>query len=413
MRWARTLPKPTAQVSLIRFWYDQGVLGVLSVVAGIANYFFSVALAHELGPRRFGAVATLLNIVAILLIPLPAAALLYTRIGRRPGARAEASLLWLLGLALFAVPLVLGSDIRALFRLRTLDIGAFAGAVVPSFAYAANLGALQRSRRYLAVGLLGAATSFLNLFAVLVALSLFGAELWVLGLALSLVSWLVWLASRFLSRELPAGEPTPTSKVLFGTAAAGALATLYSLSDSLVARHVLPPVAAGYYIGVSTIGSALSYFATPFGTVMLTAALEEPEATPSFLKRALLLFGVTSGLGELLLLAATRPLIRAVLGEAFLPASPYLAPYGLAMIALGLVDILLLYSVASGRWPPLTLAALGYGVWLLSLTTARSLSDLTFRTLWAFAATGAAMALSLAVSGRSRGEAAAVRQRRT
>jgi O-antigen/teichoic acid export membrane protein len=396
MREASTpFPEIRRSATLARFWHDQGVFGLLTVVAGVANYFFSVALAHDLGPRRFGLVATLLNVVAVLLIPLPVAALVYTRIGRREESRLEPLLLWGLGLVLFAVPLLLHRELDALFGLSLPEIAAFTVAVVPSFAYAANLGALQRSRRYLAVGALGAATAFLNLAAVLVGLTAFGAAAGTLGILLSLVAWIVWGTSRLLSGRLPPGEPTPASRVLLGTAFAGALYTLYSLTDSLVARHALSASAAGRYIGISTIGSALSYFSGPFGTVMLTAALEEPEAARSFLRRSLVLYAVTSCGGELLFLVATRPLVTAVLGRAFLAASRLLPPYGLAMVALGLVNILLLFAVAEGLWPLLALAAAGYAAWLTALLSAHTLWALTDRTLAVLGATALAMVLGL------------------
>jgi hypothetical protein len=387
--------------SLARFWQDTTLFGVASVVAGIANYFFSVLAAHGLGPARFGTLVTFLNVLSVLLIPQPVATLVYTRVGRRPGAWREALLLWAVGAALFVGTLAATPMLTATLRVAARLIPLYALAVVPSFALAANLGALQRARTYARVGLVYAATSLLNLAAVSIALVL-RLPLAGFGLLLSLAAWVVWALSRLLAARIPPGEPTPTSGLLAGTASAGTLFTLFSLTDSLIARHTLPLRAAGLYIGLSTVGSSLTFFSGTFGTVMLTAILEDPLGSARYLLRAVALFLLTALVGEALFLAAGPLVLTVVLGPAFLAVRPYLPLYGLAMIALGLLNVLLLFTVALRRWLGVGVAAAGYLVWVLALLAERSIAGFTAAT--AVTMTLTVLATTAAVLWRRCGE---------
>lgn len=386
--------RPTA--SLRRFWYDAGLFGATSLAAGVANYFFSVLLAHGLGPRRFGALATLLNLVSLLLLPVPIAQLVYTRIGQRVGARLEPLLLWGCGLLIWLLAVALAPALETAFAIPTLAVITFASAVIPAFAYAANVGILQRARNYARVGLLNAGTAFLNLLALLLALGL-GVTLTGFGLLLALVSWATWYASKVLSRPLQREDLPPPPATWAGTVLAGTLYTLFSLTDGLLARHLLAPTDAGRYIGLSMVGGSLLFFSGVFGTVLLTAVLGEERTARPLLLRAVLLYLATAALGEGLFLAVPGFVVELVLGPSFLPVAPLLPRYGGAMVAEGVLNVLLYFVVGVGAWPILAVPTAGYALWLFLLFRSRSIAGFTAVTLWSLLATCLATAGLLAL----------------
>jgi hypothetical protein len=59
------------------------VFGGATLASGFFNYLYHVVLAHVLGPKNYGNLATFLNVTSFMLIPASVVMLLYTRIGRR------------------------------------------------------------------------------------------------------------------------------------------------------------------------------------------------------------------------------------------------------------------------------------------------------------------------------------------
>ncbi|MCY0886441.1 MAG: capsular biosynthesis protein, partial [Firmicutes bacterium] len=382
------------------------LLGAASLVSGLFNYLYHVVLAHVLGPRSYGDLATLLNLTSILLIPLPVVTLVFTRLGRRPAPQQQraARRLWLAGVALWLGAVAAGGLLGRTFNLPPGLVPVFTLEVVPSLPLAANLGLWQHARRYLRVGLLDV---MLNAFRVVAAgvAGLSRSPLLLVGILEALAAWATWWASRGTSR-LPVRRRPASWRLVAGTATAGTVNALFALSDGLVAKARLPAVAAGRYTGLATIGHTVPFLSGSVATVMLTAILARPDRHGRYLGVTLAVYALLALGAEGLFAGAGAWLIRTVLGAGFLPLAPLLPPYGWGMMAQGFLNILMLYAVARRNWLPVLTAAAGWAAWTAWLTRAGSPAGFVSVTLATMLPALALSALVVGLTYRKGGPAA-------
>ncbi|HBQ96008.1 MAG TPA: capsular biosynthesis protein, partial [Sulfobacillus sp.] len=100
------------------FWEDNLIFGLATLLAGVFNYLYHVVLAHVLGPRQYGDLATFLNVTSFLVIPASVVTLIYTRVGkyRRQNAYAQSVVLWAGGIGLWLSVWLLGKSLSRLFH---------------------------------------------------------------------------------------------------------------------------------------------------------------------------------------------------------------------------------------------------------------------------------------------------------
>lgn len=372
-----------------RFWADNGALGLATLVAGLFNTLYSLILAHALGPKNYGWVAALNNLVGLFLLPLPIVGLAAIRMGRQAGQR---WLIWAvmgLGAVLFAAALVLSHALGRALRLPPSLVVLFAASVIFTFGYALYVGFLERARHYRLVGLLLVVSSGSAVAAVALAVTVGRRHpiAWLGALQFLSVLLLFWLARRY-GEALPDVPPSPLSRAVMATTlGVGTLQSLWGLADSLWAKANLGQVAAGLYTGLSTIGQALPFVVASLATVMLTAVLDEPEHRHIYLMRTLVTAGLMIVVYLGLLTVVPDAIVRLALGRRFLPLVPWIQRYSAAMAALALVSVLTTYGVAVGAYRAMIAAALGTAVWIVSLAGAASMGSLVNRTLWAMAMT--------------------------
>jgi O-antigen/teichoic acid export membrane protein len=350
-----------------------------SLIAGLFNYLYHVVLAHMLGPDRYGDLATFLDVTALLVLPGPVITLLYTRLGRRDRATApkESWLLWLAGIGLWIV-LMLGSNALARsLRVSALLLVVFTLEVVPSLALAANIGILQRGRRYLWVGFLTVLIAAFRVVAAIVAAVFHVYPMLLVGLLEGLAAFVAFLVSRSWARKAPWVGEASKAGVISGTAVVGVMNVLLAISDGLLAKHVLNPVAAGQYMGMATIGHTVQFLSGSFGTVMLTSIIAAPGRRLRFLGLTVGVYASLAGAAEALFFVRGVWVVSAVLGRHFIPIVTWLSYYGWGMIALGLINIAMLYSVALKRWEAIGTTAVGLFVWLWRLAVSHSIGGLT------------------------------------
>lgn len=363
------------------FWQDNAIYGLASFLAGVFNYLYHVVLAHVLGPAQYGELATLLNVTWLWLLPAPVVTLVYTRVGRPPKAqrRWHAVALWGGGLMLWGLVWAVGEPLFHLFRIPAGLFLLFTLEVIPSLALAANQGILQRARSFVWVGVIIVLN---NGFRVLAAAGAawVGLRLPGLGALEGVAAGAAWLLSAWAVRELDhPGESSRTTTVL-GTAVVGTITALWSLGDGLLAKHALTPHAAGLYNGLATLGHAVQFVAGSLGVVMMTNILAHPEARRRLFLTTLALYAAVAACFQAAWGYAGASLVRLILGGRFLAIVPVLLYYGWGMVALGLLNLLLLYAVAVKRWEGLVPAGLGMGCWVWGLWHAPRLGDFVFWT---------------------------------
>lgn len=345
-------------------------------MAGLFNYLYHVVLAHVLGPGDYGDLTTFLNVTAFLVLPGPVITLLYTRLGRREGVqgRRETKWLWTGGIAIWLLLILLSNPLGRMLYVSPVLLMVFTLEVVPSLALAANIGILQRVRWYVWVGLLTVLITGFRVVAAAIAVLLHVYPLFMVGLLEGLAAFVAFFVSRRWAHAAPlVGEPSKAD-VIWGTAVVGIINVFLAISDGLLAKHSLGPVTAGRFNGLATIGHTVQFISGSFGTVMLTSVIADPSKRHKFLGTTTAVYGLLAGGAELTFLFRGRWVVMAVLGRHFLPVVPWLPYYGWGMIALGLINIAMLYSVALKRWEAIVTSGLGLIVWIWRLTASHSIA---------------------------------------
>ncbi len=390
------------------FWKDNVIFGAASLIAGVFNYLYHVVLAHVLGPGQYGDLTTFLNVTSFLVLPGPVITLLYTRLGRRTGGAGRRESLWLWGggvgiwlaLMLFSRPLG-----RALHVSPILMV-VFTLEVVPSLALAANFGILQRVRWYLWVGLLTVLITGFRVIAAAIAAFLHFFPLFSVGLLESVAAFVAFMASRGLAARAPlVGEPSKAD-VISGTAVVGVINVFLAISDGLMAKHSLGPIAAGRFNGLATIGHTVQFISGSFGTVMLTSAIADPEKRLRFLGTTTAVYGGIALAAQAVFITRGRWVVLTVLGLHFIPVVAWLPYYGWGMIALGLINIAMLYSVALKRWEAIVTTGIGLVYWIWRLARSHSVGGFvraTTNTMMAVLLATVVMMVALEVWSRRRG----------
>ena len=345
-------------------------------MAGFFNYLYHVVLAHVLGPGDYGDLTTFLNVTAFLVLPGPVITLLYTRLGRRDRAQGtrEARWLWAGGIAIWLLLILIAQPLGRMLHVSAVLLTVFTLEVVPSLALAANIGILQRVRWYVWVGLLTVLITGFRVIAAGTAALLHVYPLFMVGLLEGAAAFVAFLVSRRWAQRAPlVGEPSKAD-VIWGTAVVGIINVFLAISDGLAAKHSLGPVTAGQFNGLATIGHTVQFISGSFGTVMLTSVIADPGKRRKFLGTTTAVYGFIAAAAEVLFIFRGRWVVMTVLGRHFLPVVPWLPYYGWGMIALGLINIAMLYSVASKRWEAIVTTGLGLIVWIWRLTASHSIA---------------------------------------
>ncbi len=356
--------------ALRKFLKDNLVFGIASLLSGLFNYLYHVVLAHVLGPARYGDLTTFLNVTALMVIPASVVTLVYTRLGKRPQpqqARRESLYLWGAAAALWGLVWAFNGPWGRILHVSGQLLVIYTAEVLPSLALAANVGILQRARWYIFVGLLGVVnTGFRVVAAAGAAWS--GYRLTAVGILEGVAAWVTWGGSRYLASRVHETGETTDAKVVSGTALVGIIDVLLGLADGLLAKHALAARAAGRYSGLSTIGHSLQFMSQSLGTVMLTAIISDLSHRRRYLWITMAVYGTLAGIGEGLFVTRGTWLVTAILGRSFLPIVRFLPYYGWGMVALGLNNIVMLYSVALKRWEVLAASGLGLVYWIWRMT---------------------------------------------
>lgn len=367
-----------------KFWSDNLLLGIATVVAGIFNMLYSVVLAHALGPQSYGKIVTLNNLVGLFLLPLPLVGLLAIRLGKRAQQNGLTYTVLGIGLAMFGAGVLLRGSLARIFHLAPALIVLYLVSVMPNFGYALYIGFLERARSYAVVGILLVVASGLGVGAMALAVS-WGQPhplIWAGVLQGALVFGMLFLA-RGQSHKVAELKPsTLAPAILVTTIGIGTLQALWGMSDSLLAKAHLSAFDAGLYTGIATVGQALPFVVSSVATVMLTAILDDPDHPRRYLARTLWVTGVLAVgfLGVVYLIP--RVVVTVFLGVHFLPIAPLLTVYGLAMTALAFVIVLTTYGVAIGNWWSLIPAATGTLLWIFWMLSSDQMGSLVSRTFW-------------------------------
>lgn len=365
-----------------RVWSDPVGRGGLIFVAangsvGLSNFVFHVVLSRLLGPTQYGALGALLNVTAVLAVPLSAIQVTVAQGVVRRGeaaARETPPLGRLLRLAAtaaavaFAIWLGLTPTIDRFFHLHspraTVAVGFW---LVPAILASVLEGVLIGQQRFRVAGvgqLFGNGLSRLAAGVVLVSVGM-GVTGGVAATAISAFVTLVIYSVALRGALTRGGVFAPRAgTALLSTVSLGGAALLTSI-DAWLARHFLPPYGAGLFNAGATAGRIALFFPGAIALVyfprLASSGGQGTEARSALARCAglvgLLAFGAAGGLALFPHLS-----VDLLFGPAFSHASAVVGTIAFADAGIGLAGCFVYFQVARNSrlalapWPTCVLA---------------------------------------------------------
>jgi len=349
-----------------------GWLLAATVVAGGFNYLANVLVGKLLGPEEYGAYAALLALSLVLGAPvgviqtvvanytarLAAASSDLGSVGALLKSARRTLLPWAIGGALL---IALGSGIIATFLHipSAMPVIVLGCSLLPTALLPVALGALQGLQRFgrFGGGQIATSVSRLGLGVGLILLgwgvsgALAGGVLAGLGTFLLGWWWLRDVHSAATEAELPAQPHLGNELSRFSTIVAfSTLAYMLLMNgDTITVKSRFPPLEAGLYSAVATVGRIVLFVPGAVVGLMLPRVAEQHargRPTAALARRSQLATLGLCGLGALAFLAFPGLIMRLLFGAQFMGEAALLAPYGIAMLLLALVNVWTQYFLA-------------------------------------------------------------------
>jgi O-antigen/teichoic acid export membrane protein len=366
-----TVSQPGLYRRLVTSQYirQNALLFSANVLSGAVAYLLHPLLGHLLGLVKYGTVASLLALSAVLLTPVQITSTIAGKYASALSAtgnlaqfndliRRLTAILLPLGIVAALVFTAASKYIAAFFHLSSSQGVVWLGMVFAvAFASPINLGALQGLQRFGWLAIVTFLPLFLRLVlaAALVLLGL-GVEGAILGVVIgNIITYLVTFQPLHPILRGPRASMGPLRPVwsyslLAAVAGTGSI-FLYSM-DTVLARHFLSAREAGLYAATATIGRTALFVTSSLGIVTFpkVAALHERgERIGRVLLQGVLGALVLSAAVDVVLFAAPAMVIRILFGPTFAAIAPLVGWYGLAMLLLAVAGILMVYFLAVGN----------------------------------------------------------------
>jgi O-antigen/teichoic acid export membrane protein len=342
------------------------IVGGGSVTAGLLGFAFQSLFAHQLRPADYGAAFAVITLITLIGLPASAFTLLMARETSRGAAlgdaRRSAALLANGNRAL----LLLGTGLGALLALSSPLFSRFLDAPIPMILAAAVgvpfglalpllAGEFQGEQRFLALAVVLAGQAALKLVAAIGLAIAFGPLGVIAGISLAgfvtyaLACWLL-RAKVFASSDVEWFRPA-IGYLAIVIPSSLALALLLS-ADVLLVKHYFGSTAAGEYSAVAALGRAIFWGAAAVSAVLFPKVVlrtTQGQRTLAVVIVSLLVVAVGGLLGLAVLSIASKWLLTAFAGSAYVGAATYLPWYALGMTLLGGVSVLIATHQSHGR----------------------------------------------------------------
>lgn len=345
------------------------LVGVLTLSLG--NYVFHLIAARELGPARYGDLATLTAISGLIALPLGGVQVWaaryiahYTTVGDDDAAH------WFVRRAMIytavggaAATLVLLAFSWALKdALGIASIAAVALTALTTFPAATSQvtwGLAQGLQRFKLIAATYAGSALarvaLTMIAFAVGLQVGGAMLATLASMLIALAVPVWVLRSWLRPAAPTGRRVTRKEaaqslapVVLGLLAITALTSI----DVVVAKSVLTEHEAGIYGSASLVGRVILYLPAAIITVLLprvAARAADRVETTDILRRSVLVTVAFCALSTGLYAVLGSALVRLAFGSDYTDAAGLLWLFGVAMSGYAILNVLLIYHLGHGR----------------------------------------------------------------
>jgi O-antigen/teichoic acid export membrane protein len=331
---------------------------VAATALNVSNFLFNVIASRLLGPSAYGALGSLLGLVAVVTIVLGAITAAVARViaagGRppQPGDLAPSRVAALVTILGFAIVLALALPLGHLLHLASVWPVVILSFVLPlAVAEIVPRGALLGRLRYRTLSLALAASAVTRLVAgVLLMEAGFGLNGAVFATVLSqlvVTALMIWPV-RHEIRRVPIVTPlkVPMSDATLALIALGGFSAFNAI-DAVLARYYLSGVESGYYVAAST--AAQIAFAIPV-TIALMAyprfvMADKDGNGHKVLIEGLTIVGVLGILAAAVLSAFPQQIISVLFGQRYGPAAGTLRFLAWEGVALGLISVLVYFHL--------------------------------------------------------------------
>ncbi len=341
-------------------------LFIASIVTGIFNYAFQLAMSRLLSTEDFGLMNSLLSLLLITGLPFITIMTVLTKYvstfmvegdyGKIKGLFLKAYRnIFSMGLLALFVFVCLSFLIKQFLKMDSvtpivlLGIALFTCLVFPI--NAAFLQGLQKFRSLSIVsGTLGPAKFVFCLIFVLLGLRVNGV-FW----GLILTNMAIFLISYAPLRSIIKSAATSVVKMedLFSYAVPVFLANLcfvvLTQIDLILVRHYFPPIEVGIYASAAVLGRAVMYLPASLVLAlfpMVAEAHAKDQSSKHLLVKALAYTIFLAGTGTILYILFPSLIINLLFSRKYIAAAPILGLYGLAMVPMGLLFVLINYQLA-------------------------------------------------------------------
>ena len=336
-----------------------GTVFLIAVAAlNVSNFFFNVLASRLLGPSAYGALGSLLGLLAVVTIVFGALTVAVARIvaaeakPAEPGDLAPSRVAVSVTVLGFALVLLLALPLQHLLHVVSVWPVVILSFVLPlAVAEIVPRGALLGRLQYRTLSIAVGASAVTRLAAGVplmeAGMGLNGAVLATLLSQLVVTALIVWP----VRHEIRPAPPTVPVKVPMGDATLALIAlggfSAFNAVDAVLARYYLPGVQSGYYVAAST--AAQIAFALPV-TIALMAyprfvAANRKGDGHRVLVESVVLVGTLGFLAAVVLTAFPQTVVSVLFGPRYLPAAATLRFLAWEGVALGLISVLVYFHL--------------------------------------------------------------------
>ena len=334
----------------------------------IGHYLFQIYMSRNLSMADFGALNSLLSLLAVISIPSGAILVVMARRVSELTAKAQddvvgaffrGMLCRVFGIAGFGFILVaaLSKPASGFLNISSpIPVVILGMVVVVTLATSTGLGILQGLRRFIHLALNQSLAGMLRLLFG-IGLVAYGYQLNGALLATLFSAVVVWSISLVPLRGFVWADKKVRSERILELGFRNWVPVMAALlcfafltnMDLVLVKHYFPPDDAGLYSAASVLGKALLFFPISVALVLIPwvsgrEALK--ESSRGAVKRALVLAGGSLSLGGILLLLFPGFFIWVLFGARYVEASYLLRLFGIAVLPYGLIYIIMNYHLA-------------------------------------------------------------------
>lgn len=344
------------------------LLFIANMATSAFSYLFHPITGHLLGPQGYGSIASLLALAAVLLIPTQFVANISTKFTADLAAnghfgqvnyllRHATRYALLAGALMTAVFIGFSPVFSSFLRLPSVQpVMIISLGFALSFATPLNSGAIQGRQNFGWLAFLNFLVPFLRVITTVAVLLLgFGINgILLAGLFNGIVVYtLSFIPLRDILRvpqvRIPSLKPLFTYSVGATLSLGGSI--LLTTTDTLLAKHFLSPVQAGYYAALATIGRIVFYVGGSFVWVMFPkVATLKQQGRPYAIVFAWTIAAVFAlSAAALLVLWLFPGQVITLIFRAPAAVARQVQWYGLAMLLLALATVFMYYFLSLGK----------------------------------------------------------------